>query len=79
VIRLITRLIFVCSFKEKGLVPEELFDERKLKEMLDFSNPKKSTYYKSHLTKPVLCHLNTRWARTACSGVRTPKDKTLII
>jgi len=28
VIRLITRLIFVWFLKEKGLVPDELFDEK---------------------------------------------------
>jgi hypothetical protein len=59
VIRLITRLIFVWFIKEKGLVPEELFDERKLKEMLDFSNPKKSTYYKAILQNLFFATLNT--------------------
>ena len=34
VIRLITRLMFVWFLKEKGLVPDELFDGKQLKEIL---------------------------------------------
>jgi len=35
VIRLITRLIFCWFVKEKGLIPDALFDERKVAQMLD--------------------------------------------
>jgi hypothetical protein len=59
VIRLITRLIFVWFIKEKGLVPEELFDERWLKDSLKFEDPKKSTYYKAILQNLFFATLNT--------------------
>ncbi|HJZ11296.1 MAG TPA: hypothetical protein VJ521_04055, partial [Acidobacteriota bacterium] len=59
VIRLITRLIFVWFIKEKGLVPPELFDERKLKELLYFNDPQKSSYYKAILQNLFFATLNT--------------------
>jgi hypothetical protein len=59
VIRLITRLIFVWFIKEKGLVPEDLFDPRRLQEILDFSDPKKSAYYKAILQNLFFATLNT--------------------
>ena len=59
VIRLITRLIFVWFIKEKGLVPPELFDERKLKELLYFNDPNKSSYYKAILQNLFFATLNT--------------------
>jgi hypothetical protein len=59
VIRLITRLIFVWFIKEKGLVPEDLFDERRLKELLNFSDPNQSTYYKAILQNLFFATLNT--------------------
>jgi len=59
VIRLITRLIFVWFIKEKGLVPEELFDERWLKDALKFEDSKKSTYYKAILQNLFFATLNT--------------------
>ena len=40
-IRLITRLIFVWFIKQKGLVPEELFDEEKLRKILKEFHPEK--------------------------------------
>ncbi|MEK6725693.1 MAG: Eco57I restriction-modification methylase domain-containing protein [Deltaproteobacteria bacterium] len=39
VIRLITRLMFVWFLKEKGLVPDELFDGKQLKEILVGASP----------------------------------------
>ena len=59
VIRLITRLIFVWFIKEKGLVPPELFDERKLQELLYFNDPQKSSYYKAILQNLFFATLNT--------------------
>lgn len=61
VIRLITRLIFVWFIKEKGLVPEALFDERWLKDTLKFDDPnaKRSTYYKAILQNLFFATLNT--------------------
>ncbi len=58
VIRLITRLIFVWFIKEKGLVPETLFDHRKLGELLTFSDPQDSTYYKAILQNLFFATLN---------------------
>jgi adenine-specific DNA-methyltransferase len=59
VIRLITRLIFVWFIKEKGLVPEDLFNQRRLKEILNFNDPQKSTYYKTILQNLFFATLNT--------------------
>jgi hypothetical protein len=59
VIRLITRLIFVWFIKEKGLVPPELFDERRLKDLLYFNDPQKNTYYKAILQNLFFATLNT--------------------
>ena len=58
-IRLITRLIFVWFIKEKGLVPDKLFDQKKLKEILTFSDPSNSTYYKAILQNLFFATLNT--------------------
>jgi len=41
VIRMITRLIFCWFVKEKGLIPEVLFDQRRLDELLDGFAPDK--------------------------------------
>lgn len=43
-IRLLTRLIFCWFLKEKGLVPEELFEEADLKKILRDLSPNASTY-----------------------------------
>jgi adenine-specific DNA-methyltransferase len=59
VIRLITRLIFVWFIKEKGLVPDDLFDPRRLKELMNYSDPQKSTYYKAILQNLFFATLNT--------------------
>ena len=47
VIRLITRLIFVWFLKEKSLIPEDLFNESKIRQMLKFEDAHDSTYYKA--------------------------------
>ena len=44
VIRLITRLMFVWFLKEKNLVSEDLFIEKKLKQILKYKDKNKSTY-----------------------------------
>lgn len=59
VIRLITRLIFVWFIKEKGLVPDALFDDRTLRELLNYEDPKGSTYYKAILQNLFFATLNT--------------------
>ena len=63
VIRLITRLMFVWFLKEKNLVPDELFDQRKLKSILKFSDKKKSTFYKAILQNLFFATLNTEMGK----------------
>ena len=59
VIRLITRLIFVWFLKEKGLVPDALFDENQLKNFLNSLAAEESTYYKAILQNLFFATLNT--------------------
>lgn len=63
VIRLITRLIFVWFIKEKGLVPEELFDVRHLAKLLKYDDPQDSTYYKAILQNLFFATLNTEMGK----------------
>lgn len=58
VIRMITRLIFVWFVKEKGLIPDEMFDRRKLEDVLNWSDPNRSTYYKAILQNLFFATLN---------------------
>ncbi|MEI7730461.1 MAG: TaqI-like C-terminal specificity domain-containing protein [Verrucomicrobiota bacterium] len=64
VIRLITRLMFVWFIKEKGLVPDLLFDERKLPQILSGFSPtktsdKESVFYRAILQNLFFATLNT--------------------
>lgn len=64
VIRLITRLIFCWFIREKGLIPDLLFDEAKLAEMLDGFAPRKkqnkdSVFYRAILQNLFFATLNT--------------------
>lgn len=64
VIRLITRLMFCWFIKEKGLVPDTLFDERKLEQILRGFAPenisdKTSVFYKAILQNLFFATLNT--------------------
>jgi hypothetical protein len=58
-IRLITRLVFCWFLREKGLVPDDLFQPTKLQRFLDLSDTKKSTYYKTVLQNLFFATLNT--------------------
>ena len=58
VIRLITRLIFVWFIKEKGLVPNDLFNHEKIKEILTSDDDEESTYYKAILQNLFFATLN---------------------
>jgi adenine-specific DNA-methyltransferase len=49
VIRLITRLIFIWFMKVRKLIPEDLFKENRIKEILTDMSSSKSTYYKAIL------------------------------
>ncbi|MCX5819474.1 MAG: Eco57I restriction-modification methylase domain-containing protein [Deltaproteobacteria bacterium] len=57
VIRMITRLIFCWFVKEKGLIPPELFDQRRLNELLDGFAPEKDTRKESVFFKAILQNL----------------------
>jgi adenine-specific DNA-methyltransferase len=62
VIRLLTRLIFVWFIKEKKLVPDTLFDVKKLKNILAEFNPLSndtSVYYRAILQNLFFATLNT--------------------
>ena len=60
-IRLITRLVFVWFIKQKGLVPDELFDPERVAEHLKNFKPqdlKQDTYYKCYLQNLFFATLN---------------------
>jgi len=64
VIRMITRLVFCWFLKEKGLIPADFFDERKLAELLPGFAPgktsnKDSVFYKAILQNLFFATLNT--------------------
>ena len=58
VIRLITRLIFVWFLKERSLVPNGLFDEDEIADLLTSLDPQESTYYKAILQNLFFATLN---------------------
>ena len=58
IIRLITRLIFVWFLKEKDLVPNALFDEEAITELLTSLDADESTYYKAVLQNLFFATLN---------------------
>jgi len=74
VIRMITRLIFIWFIKEKGLVPDALFNQGKLKSLLDFSDKNQSTYYKAILQNLFFATLNTEMNKDK-SGSRKFRGK----
>jgi len=61
-IRLITRLIFIWFMKVRKLVPDELFDEEKLKGILREFDLKNDNYYKAILQNLFFATLNTKQA-----------------
>jgi hypothetical protein len=58
VIRLITRLIFVWFLKEKGLVPDDLFNYQRVQELIKSNEPTESTYYKAIMQNLFFATLN---------------------
>ncbi len=58
IIRLITRLIFVWFLKEKNLVPDALFNEEAIAELLTSLDAQESTYYKAVLQNLFFATLN---------------------
>ena len=71
VIRLITRLIFVWFLKEKDLVPNALFEENNISELLTTLDSQESTYYKSVLQNLFFATLNQEMNTSEAS----PPDK----
>ncbi|WP_298532904.1 Eco57I restriction-modification methylase domain-containing protein [uncultured Treponema sp.] len=76
-IRLLTRLLFVWFIKEKDLIPEELFDEKQIKEIITNFEPEKqydfsavqpelkSIYYKAILQNLFFASLNAEHGKRA--------------
>lgn len=60
IIRLITRLIFIWFMRERKLIPGNLFDYQKIKQILKDISPGKTTYYKAILQNLFFATLNTR-------------------
>ncbi len=58
-IRLITRMMFVWFMKQKGLIPDEIFDKKHLDEVLKYDDQTGSTYYKAILQNLFFATLNT--------------------
>ncbi len=75
-IRLITRLIFVWFVKEKGLIPEELFDQRKVTELLKGFGEKDTVYYKAILQNLFFATLNTEMNTTEKPDSRRFRTRT---
>ncbi len=59
-IRLLTRLIFCWFLKEKGVIPEALFDEAQLRELLKSLDEDESSYYQAVLQNLFFATLNQR-------------------
>jgi len=59
VIRLITRMIFIWFMKVRQLIPDDLFKEDKIKDILNDISRNKSTYYKAILQNLFFATLST--------------------
>ena len=64
-IRLLTRLIFCWFLKEKGLVPDKLFVESELRQILNDLSPDASTYHEAILQNLFFATLNQRMGKDA--------------
>ena len=62
-IRLLTRLIFCWFLKEKGLIPESLFDKQALNGVLKNLDDDKPTYYQAILQNLFFATLNQRMGK----------------
>ena len=79
VIRLITRLLFIWFLKEKGLVPERLFEDSFASAALVNHAPERSDYYQAVLQNLFFATLNTPIDQRAFSNrsQRTHRDFSL--
>ena len=59
VIRLITRLLFIWFLREKGLVPQDIFEKDKVKSYLNCFDMETSNYYRAILQNLFFATLNT--------------------
>jgi adenine-specific DNA-methyltransferase len=78
-IRLLTRLIFCWFLQEKGLVPRDLFRERRMKEILKDASPTAGTYYRAFLQNLFFATLNQEqdkrdWREKAEGSARYDKN-----
>ncbi|MCF6354305.1 MAG: Eco57I restriction-modification methylase domain-containing protein [Candidatus Polarisedimenticolaceae bacterium] len=62
-IRLLTRLIFCWFLKEKGLIPERLFDQGFIKQVLSALDDNESSFYLAILQNLFFATLNQRMGR----------------
>jgi adenine-specific DNA-methyltransferase len=75
-IRLITRMMFVWFMKQKGLIPDEIFDKKHLDDVLKYEDQTGSTYYKAILQNLFFATLNTemgekrKWVTSKAYGVQ---------
>lgn len=75
-IRLITRMMFVWFMKQKGLIPNEIFDKKHLNKVLKYDDQTGSTYYKAILQNLFFATLNTemgekrKWVTSKAYGVQ---------
>ena len=78
-IRLITRLLFIWFLKEKGLVPERLFDDNFAAEALKSHDPERTDYYQAVLQNLFFATLNTPSGQRAFSSrsQKTHRDFSL--
>ena len=73
VIRLITRLLFIWFMKEKGLIPDELFEDEFACAALKNHAPDRTDYYRAVLQNLFFATLNTEIDKRAFSS-RTRKS-----
>ena len=75
VIRLITRIIFVWFVKEKGLIPDVLFNKEQVSEQLSDFASDSSSYYKAILQNLFFATLNTKMEKRKFRAARKYQGK----
>ncbi|MDY0150777.1 MAG: Eco57I restriction-modification methylase domain-containing protein, partial [Candidatus Cloacimonas sp.] len=74
IIRLLTRMIFVWFMKEKGLIPEKLFDVDKINTLIKLEDAQQSAYYKAILQNLFFATLNTEMEKDKTDSRRFRKE-----
>ena len=76
IIRLITRLLFVWFIKEKGLVADELFNETRIRDLLeDYDRDTGDSYYRAVLQNLFFATLNTEIGKRDFSQGGNPRHR----